>query len=326
MCALAIKSKLNIETVRIGATPDEGGTRSHVLEVGGQNAMPFLFQDGIIPNPPVIAYEFQDITPVDWSPYLGKAMGKVWNDPLKWADYLCNIGFPGSNAYINPLLFLRLMSAHPDQGGRDIDEVVRGFRRILDNIKIPLIVVGCGVNEIDRKLLPKVAREASGERLLIGNASAEGYKELADCCIKYGHSIITESPIDINIAKQANILVQDVGLPEDRIVMYATTGALGYGMEYAYSIMERTRLAGLQGDRYMNKPQIAFVGQESWRVKEANKSKTAGVMWEYVTSLAYLHAGADIVVLRHLESGRKVAEYLNSLSYFQEVLSNLPPP
>ncbi|MCD4782773.1 MAG: acetyl-CoA decarbonylase/synthase complex subunit delta [Candidatus Eremiobacteraeota bacterium] len=315
MCALAIKSKLKIETVKIGAMSDEGGTRSHNVKVGGQSAMPFLFKDGVIPNSPVIAYEFQDVAPVDWPTSLGEAMGEVWSDPVKWAEYICSIGFP-ENTQIknNSLLFLRLMGAHPDRGGKEIDKVVSEFRRILDNIKTPLIVIGCGVNEIDRKLMPKIAREASGEKLLIGNAVAENYKELTDCCIKYGHSIITESPIDINIAKQANILVQDAGLPGDRIVMYATTGALGYGMEYAYSIMERTRLAGLQGDRYMNKPQIAFVGQESWRVKEANKSKTAGVMWEYVTSLAYLHAGADIVVLRHPESGRKVAQYLNSIS------------
>jgi acetyl-CoA decarbonylase/synthase complex subunit delta len=169
-------------------------------------------------------------------------------------------------------------------------------------VKAPLIVVGCGIREVDQEMLPAVAEAAAGENLLLGNATAESYVEITDACIQHGHSLITESPIDINIAKQVNILVQDRGLAGDRIVMYATTGALGYGLEYAYSIMENTRLLGLAGDRYMNKPQIAFVGQETWRAKEAARDRESGIMWEAVTGLAYFHAGADVVVARSVVS------------------------
>jgi len=315
MCALAIKNKLTIETVEIGATPEMGGSRSHTIKTGGQNAMPFLFRDGKIPHPPVVAYEFRDVPPHDWNPWLKETLEKVWNDPIEWANFLCREGFAsinnGSEEQVRPFLFLRLMGVHPDYGSGKIKGVRKEFRRILDNVSSPLIVTGCGIQEIDRKLMPEIAEEAEGERLLLGSAVTENYREITSACIKYRHNLITESPIDINIAKQINILVQDTGLPADRIVMYATTGALGYGIEYAYSIMEKTRLVGLQGDKYMNKPQVAFVGQESWRVKEAAKSEKAGIMWEVVTSLAYLHCGADILILNHPDSGIKIRKYIN---------------
>lgn len=306
MCALKIKNRLKIETVTIGATPTDGGTRSHKVVIGGQGAMPFLFGDGEIPHPPKICLEFQDCPPKEWSPHLEKALGHVWGDPVEWARFLTEQTW-------KPLLFLRLAGAHPDYGD-SVDDVVKRFERILSEIKAPLVVVGCGVSDIDALLMPRIAKAASGEKLLLGNAQAEHYREIASACIEHGHSLITESPIDINIAKQVNILVQDAGLPPDRVVMYATTGALGYGLEYAYSIMEKTRLAGLEGDKYMNKPQVAFVGQETWRAKEANTREEAGIMWEAVTSGAYLQSGADLVVVRHPESAQRMEEYINSFT------------
>jgi len=306
MAALKISAKLKVENVRIGAVGNEGGTRCNSVTIGGQAAMPFLFEDGPIPNPPLNAYEFWDVTPGDWSPHLVNLLKEVWDDPVKWAEFLIN----KSRASI---LFLRLMGAHPDYGEKNPEQIGTAFRRIIDKIKTPLVVVGCGIQDIDKKLLPVIAAEASGERLLIGSAIAESYREITSACLEHGHNLITESPIDINLAKQANILVQDKGCPSDKIVMYATTGALGYGLEYAYSIMEKTRLLGLRGDRYMNKPQIAFIGQETWRTREANLSEEMGVMWETVTSIAYLHSGADMVVLRHPESGKRVREYVESM-------------
>lgn len=320
MCALDIKAKLTTEKVTVGATENEGGTRSHSIIIGGQNCMPFLFKDGEIPYSPLTAYEFQDVPPTDWNPNLAEALENVWGDPVKWANYLvseCNAS----------ILFLRLMSAHPDYGGKTPGEVRKSFRRILNVVKIPLIVVGTGSRETDNLLMPAIAEEAAGEALLLGNASADNYREIAGACREFGHSLITESPIDINLAKQANILVEDMGIPANRIVMYATTGALGYGLEYAYSIMEKTRLLGLQGDKYMNKPQIAFVGQETWRAKESMSGREAGIMWETVTSISYLHAGADIVVVRHPETGKKVDSFLRSFtSSRQQPVQNLPDP
>jgi acetyl-CoA decarbonylase/synthase, CODH/ACS complex subunit delta len=306
MAVAAVRTKQAIETVSIGATVKEGGTRTHSIRIGGEEVMPFLTFQGKIPNPPVIAYEIWDVVPNNWNVFLEKEYDGIWKDPVSWAEYLVEEKNAG-------LLFLKLMSAHPDYEDYPIKTIKTRFKKILDNVKVPLIVNGCGIQEIDKLVLPAVAEAGKGERLLIGNATAENYREITEACIQYGHSLITESPIDINIAKQVNILVQDAGLPADRIVMYATTGALGYGIEYAYSIMEKTRLVGLEGDKYMNKPQIAFVGQESWKTKEASRSSESGIIWETLSGLAYLQSGADVVVIRHPDSADKLLEYINSL-------------
>jgi acetyl-CoA decarbonylase/synthase complex subunit delta len=138
-----------------------------------------------------------------------------------------------------------------------------------------------------------------------------------------GHNIIAESPIDINIAKQLNILISDMGLPLERIVINPTIGALGYGLEYAYSIMERARLAALAGDKTVAMPFICLVGQESWRAKEAKASSAEfpawgpqserGVVWESVTATALIQSGADILVMRHPKAVEKVNKYIDNL-------------
>jgi acetyl-CoA decarbonylase/synthase complex subunit delta len=306
MSALKINAKLRIEKVTIGATPADGGTRNGVITIGGQTAMPFLYKDGELPFAPVIAMEFQDEKPVEANPALESVLGEYWDNPVKWASFL-------TEKTGSPLLCLRLMGVHPDYGSKTVEETVGVFKKILSAVKSPLVVMGCGISEIDALLMPAVAEAGAGKKLLLGRALAEKYREITDACIRHGHSVITESPIDINIAKQANILVQDAGLPADRIVMYATTGALGYGLEYAYSIMEKTRLSGLQGDNYMNKPQIALAGQESWRAKEASASARAGITWETVTAAAYLHSGADIVILKHPESAHKTIDLIKKI-------------
>jgi acetyl-CoA decarbonylase/synthase, CODH/ACS complex subunit delta len=306
MAVTPVKTKQAVETVMIGAPENEGGTRSYTVRIGGEEAMPFLFYQGKIPNRPVIAYEIWDVKPNNWNVFLENEYTEVWNDPITWAKYL--VEEKGAK-----LLFIKLMSTHPDYEDYPTKYIKERFRKILDKVKIPLVVTGCGIQEIDRIVLPAIAEVGEGEKLLIGNATQENFREITKACIKYGHSLITESPIDINIAKQMNILVQDEGLPADRIVMYATTGALGYGIEYAYSIMEKTRQLGLEGDRYMNKPQIAFVGQEVWKTKEASQSSQAGITWETLTGIAYLQSGGDIIVVRHPGTVERLNEYIDSL-------------
>jgi acetyl-CoA decarbonylase/synthase complex subunit delta len=147
-------------------------------------------------------------------------------------------------------------------------------------------------------------------------ASQENYKTLAAACLADGHSLIGLSPLDINIAKQVNILVSDMGLPADRIVMYPTTGALGYGLEYTYSIMERGRLAALAGDKMMSMPVFCVIGPESWKAKEAKAAdadapqwgpaEERGILWEAVTATALLQAGADILLMRHPKAAQIV--------------------
>jgi len=131
-------------------------------------------------------------------------------------------------------------------------------------------------------------------------------------CLADGHSILAEGPIDVNIQKQLTILITAMGLPAERIVMHPGTAALGSGLEYEYSIMERIRLAGLQGDRMLSQPVLTIVGEETWKAKESRLAESAmpewgvaarrGPAWEAATAAAFLQAGTDIVVLVHPEA------------------------
>jgi acetyl-CoA decarbonylase/synthase complex subunit delta len=179
---------------------------------------------------------------------------------------------------------------------------------------VPLIILGCGDDAKDNQILPAASEAAKGEGCLIGNALQDNYKTLAAAALADGHNIIAESPIDINIAKQLNILISDMGLPLERIVINPTIGALGYGLEYAYSIMERARLAALSGDKTVASPFICFVGQEAWRAKEAKDGlREQGIAWEVITTAALIQAGGDILVMRHPKAAEEVNKYIENL-------------
>jgi acetyl-CoA decarbonylase/synthase complex subunit delta len=187
-----------------------------------------------------------------------------------------------------------------------------------------LIIWGCGDDDKDSAVLPACASAAKGEKCLIGSAKETNYRTVAAICKADGHKVIAEAPVDINIAKQVNILLQDVGFDLKDVVMYQITGALGYGLDYVYSIMERARMAGLKGDTLMALPQICDVAGETYRVKEAvvgedelpgwGDVSRRGMMWEAVCASNYLMAGADIVTLAHPESIKKIRQIIAALS------------
>jgi len=295
-----------INTVTIGATPAEGGTRGKALKVGGHSTIPFLRFEGET-IPPVIALEVQDIPPDpgEWPDALIEPYRDVLKDPVAWAR-ACE------KEHGADLICIRLLSIHPDRGNAPAAKARDTVLAIRDAVKVPLIVWGCDDDPRDNEVMPMVSQALAGEKCLLGMASQENYKTLAAACLADGHNLLGLSPLDINIAKQVNILVSDMGLPADRIVMYPTTGALGYGLEYTYSIMERGRLAALAGDKMMSMPVFCVVGPESWRAKEAKASDgdapqwgpaaERGVLWEAVTAIALLQAGADILLLRHPRS------------------------
>jgi acetyl-CoA decarbonylase/synthase complex subunit delta len=207
-----------------------------------------------------------------------------------------------------------LESVHPDSGNSSCEESVSVLKAIAKEVRVPLVVMGSGDIDKDNELLPKASQALKGTNSLFGAASQENYKALTATCIADGHSIIAESPIDVNIAKQANILISDMGFNPKKIVMHPTTTSLGYGMEYVYSIMERARLAAFMGDKMLSMPFILFSGNEAWKVKEAREgSKAQGVNWEITTSISMLHAGADILVMRHPDAARAVTGYIKEM-------------
>jgi acetyl-CoA decarbonylase/synthase complex subunit delta len=278
------------------------GKEPKALKVGGEEGLPFLFKEGRIPNRPRIAFEIWDITPADWPEELVDRYKGVFGDPLEWAKKCVQ-------EYNAEIICLKLQGAHPDFGNRSSGEEARLVEGLLNKIDVPFIILGCGDDAKDNEVLPVCSQVAQGRRCLFGDAVQDNYRTLTVAALADEHNIIAESPIDINIAKQLNILITDMGMPAERIVINPTIGALGYGLEYAYSIMERARLAALSGDKMLAMPFICFVGQEAWRAKEAKARQDEfpqwgpeaerGIIWEATTAVALLQAGADILIMRH---------------------------
>jgi len=295
-----------ISTVSIGAKKEEGSSRSNVVKIGGQNSLPLLFKEGQIPNRPKIAFEVWDIAPCDWQEELISAYGKAINDPFAWADKCVN-------DFKAELLCIKMQGAHPDFGNKDPYQSAKFISVLLKKIRVPLVIIGCDDDAKDNLMMPLISEAAKNERCLIGLAVQDNYKTLAASALADGHSIIAQSPIDINIAKQLNILISDMGLPLERIVMDPTIGALGYGLEYAYSIMERARLAALSGDKSLACPFICFIGMETWKTKEAKLSVEQGIIWEITTASSLIKSGADILVMRHPKAVEKVNRFIEIL-------------
>ena len=303
MAVELVKEKYNgaINVVELG----RAGSGS-VVKIGGETTLPFLFKEGGMPNAPLTAIEVMDCEPAEWPENLKGELGDITKDPVKWAK--AAIERSGAK-----LLCVRLQSVHPDWGNKSSDHSVSILKEIAKEVKRPLIVIGSGDDDKDNDLLPKASYALKGENCLFGIASQDNYKTLTATVLADGHSIIAESPIDINIAKQVNILISDMGLDPKRIVMHPTTTSLGYGMEYVYSIMERARLAAFIGDKMLSMPFILFVGQETWKVKEAKESHSQGVNWEIATSIAMLQAGADILAVRHPDTAKEATKYIQTM-------------
>lgn len=294
------KYSSSINIVEIG-TPGAGS-----VKVGGETTLPFLFKEGDMPNAPLAALEVLDCEPTEWPEHIKEAFGSAIKDPVRWAKM-------AADDFGAKILCVRLQSVHPDYGNKSADHSVSILKEIVQEVKRPLVVIGCGDDDLDNDLLPKASNALKGENCLFGIASQDNYKTLTATCLADGHSIIAESPIDINIAKQVNILITDMGFDPKKIIMHPTTTSLGYGMEYVYSIMERARLAAFIGDKMLSMPFILFVGQEVWKVKEAKESKAQGVNWEIATSVSMLQAGADILVVRHPESVKEITKYIETM-------------
>ncbi len=307
-------SKIN--TVTIGATSTEGGTRTSVVTVGGETTMPFLHFEGEMPNRPVIAMEVLDMKPDDWPEVLTEPFGDVLGDPAAWAKKCVD-------EYKADMICLTLLSAHPDWGDTSAEHAVETVKAVLGAVGVPLIIWGPDNVEKMNDVIPKCSQATAGEKCLIGTATQDNYKTIAASCIADKHKLITEAPLDINIAKQVNILVSDMGFNLNDVVMYPTNGALGYGLEYSYSIMERERLAAFGGDKMLAMPVINLIGREAWRAKESKAPESEqpewgpegerGPMWEAMTAVGSLQSGADILVMRHPRAVASVRETIDGL-------------
>ncbi len=309
-----------VKTITLGATTEEGGTRATTVTIGGAETLPFMHFEQATPHRPVIALEIAATPPRDWSALLLEFWGEAADDPARWAKACEDAGAD--------LIVLNLGLATAAGDPMTPDYAVEVVRAVLESTGLPLIVLGPGQAEIDNELLVPVADATKGERLAIGLCEDSNYRTIVAAAIANGHLVVARSPMDVNLAKQLNILITDMGLPLDRIVMDPTTGALGYGIEYGYSVMERLRLAALQGDAMTQLPLIVGPGAETWKTKESKVGEGVpeewgswaerAVQWETLTAVALIEAGADVVVLRHPDSLSRVRAAIDDLMTIPE--------
>mgnify|MGYP005850274361 CR=1 FL=1 len=305
----------SVREVTLGATAAEGGTRSKTVTVGGEKTLPYLHFEGEIPHPPALALEIKSQRPEDWSPKLLETWGEAVDDLAKWAKAAEDTGVD--------LLQLTLSLNGASGELTTPAEAVAAVKTVLAASGLPLIVFGPGQAELDNQLLVAVAEATKGERLLLGICEDKNYRTIVATAMANGHLVSARAPMDVNLSKQLNILIHDMGLPLDRIIMDPTTGALGYGIEYGFSVMERLRLAALQGDAMTQLPMLVTPGFEAWKTKEAKVGEGVpeswgnwierAINWETLTASSLIESGADIVVLRHPESVRRLKAMIAEL-------------
>ena len=286
-----------IKEVAIGATKEQGGTRSRRLVAGGSNGLAFHMFESESPHKPLVVMDVVDT--VRMVPErLQESLGPAVNDPVEWAKK-CE-GEWGADACV-----LKLQSANPEEEDRPVEELEALTKKVLESVGLPLLVYGCGFEEKDAKVIEAVSNAAKGERLFLGLAEEKAYKSIAAASMANGHGVVAFSNLDINLAKQMNILLLDFGMKPENIIMDPLMAALGMGLEYSYSNIERLRLGALSGDPVLQMPMICDCSC-AWNVPEATEenpekgeAELRGVYWEAMTAYAAVVAGADIVIMRH---------------------------
>jgi acetyl-CoA decarbonylase/synthase complex subunit delta len=305
-----------IVEVIFGATPDQGGTRSHSITVGGSSALPFHFFEGEHPHRPVVAMEVFDKIPDKYPEPLLEYYKDVIGKPSEMAKRCVK-------QYGAESVSVRLEGTHPEKGNRSADEAVEVVKAVLESVQVPLIISGHSHFEKINEVMKKVCEATAGENCLINYVETDNYKTIAAACLAYDHTIVAQTPIDVNLAKQLNILLTEMNYPAERIIMDPLTSTLGYGLEYTYSIMERIRIEGLGGDRMLAFPMLVNPGYESIRVKEARVSEEdypewgnqehRNAYWEIATTMSLLAAGAELLVMYHPKAVETVKKKIEEM-------------
>jgi acetyl-CoA decarbonylase/synthase complex subunit delta len=299
-----------VYAVSVGAAPRE-------VVFGGENVLPFHTFEGVTPNRPVIAYEIQDVPPTDWPQNVQKPYRDVSNDPTSWAKFCQDVLKARAIA-------LRLIGTHPDRENLSPDDAAKTVRDVLAVTEIPLIILGSNHAEKDASVLIAAAEAAKDRNCIIGKAQEANYKTIVAAAMANNHKLIAMSELDINLSKQLNILITQMGFDKERLVTDPMCSALGYGLEYTYSVMERIRLAALaQNDVTMQPPMLGDIGMYVWKVKETQaeeadvpqwgSAEERGIAWEAATAMALLVAGAELLIMRHPEAVKAVEKVIEEL-------------
>jgi acetyl-CoA decarbonylase/synthase complex subunit delta len=293
------------------------GKGDSAITIGGETCYPFYTFEGDMPNKPIIAMEIWDMEPDDWAESARAPFQDVLSDPAAWAKKC--VDSYGADAVV-----IQLKSIDPNDKDASPASAAETVKKVSDAIDVPLIVWGCASPDKDEEVFKAVCEACQNDNLLLGPVDEKNFKGIAAAAMGYGHSLISSSPIDVNLAKQVNILLENFGMPMERVVVDPTTGGLGYGMEYSYSVMERLGMAAMtQGDDKLQYPIINNLGNEVWKCKEAKQTadeapilgdpEKRGILMEAVGAVTYLLAGSNILIMRHPEAIRLTKDFITAL-------------
>ncbi|MBL7126216.1 MAG: acetyl-CoA decarbonylase/synthase complex subunit delta [Dehalococcoidales bacterium] len=294
------------------------GTGDKAVIVGGETCYPFYLFEGEMPRLPRIAMEVYDSPPEEWPEAALEPFAGVTDDPAAWAKK-CIADYGAE------MICLQLVSTDPNGLDRSADEATAVVKKVADAIDVPLIVWGTANHDKDVEVFRKVTEVCHGKNLIIGPVEEGDHKQLGAAAIGYQHTVVASSPIDINLAKQLNILLGNLGVPDELIVMDPTVSGIGYGIEYAYSVMERMRMAALtQQDDKLQFPVVCNIAREVWKSREVKISekedpkmgdaKKRGILLEAMSAMCLLLTGADVLVMRHPEAIKLIKEMLAELT------------
>jgi len=279
---------------------------------GGENSLLFMHSESEKPAKPLVALEILTHAVPNYPAMLKNMWENNVYDPINCVKTALEKNISA--------LVLRFNIENCEDIDAEIENSKDILKQVLKITDLPLFLVGTFRNEVDIKLLPELAKTAD-RKCTIGGVEEENFREIAHAVKQYGHNIIARTPIDINLTKQLNILLTELGVEPDKIIIDPNTGALGYGLDYAYSIIERIKQAALNGDTMLNMPVIAFVGEEAWKTKEAKSDNvpdewgnlsTRAILWESITAVSMLLSGANIVIMRHLEAVKQVQNFIDN--------------
>jgi len=291
------------------------GQGDKAVTVGGESCYPFYNFEGEMPHKPRVAMEIWDIEPEEWPEAALSPFKDVISDPAAWAKKCVD-------EYGADMIVVQLKSTDPNGNDASAADAAATVKKVLAAVDVPLIIWGTASVEKDEEVLKKIAEECQGKNLILGPVEDKNHKGIGAAAMGFGHTVISSSPIDVNLAKQCNILLENLGVSIDKMIIDPTTGGLGYGLEYSYSVMERIRMAALaQGDDKLQLPLINNLGNEVWKCKEAKQSvdeaptlgdpEKRGILMEAVGAVAYLMGGSDVLIMRHPESIRMVKSYID---------------
>jgi acetyl-CoA decarbonylase/synthase complex subunit delta len=269
------------------------GQEGKMVKVGGEKTLPFHAFEGQEGAPVRFALEVFDAPPEGWPEHLRSSYADVLTDPVAWANKCVK-------QYGADLISLYLSSLDADNP--DVNTIAEQVKKMVEQIPVPVIVMGVGDKDKDAKALAAVAKVCSGKNLLLGPLVKENYEEIAKAALEGGHSIIPQSPLDINLCKELNVKLTKF-FPKEKMAMDPLSAAIGYGIDYSFSIFERVKqVAVVHNDEMMKMPIVANIGKECWKTKESKEDKTQGILWEAITAFTLILAGANLLIMRHPES------------------------